>query len=1071
MYYDERGRVVQTITENHKGGTDRLSNEQDWKGELQQMVLEHHSKDDLGVINEEVTILSEYVYAHNGELLETYQTIDDDPRILVASYNYNILGELVEKNVHQEEGSTAFLQSIDYRYDIRGALTRINDADLSDGEDDLFGMEYYYETPQSINNTNTTARFDGMVNAMVWNANNNPAGTSDFDKTGIGFVYDKQNRLKSTVYGTGASLNDAANANAYSMSVGSYDDNGNIQSLNRTSDGDQVDQLSYVYEDHSNKLKSVDDSSTSPDNAVGFDNRMESGGIVTEYQYDAMGNMVEDFNKEIEKITYNHLQLVESIQFMDGTKVSYTYDAARNRLAKEVLDADDNSIAKVDYIGAVEYLDDAINQVFTDEGRAYKQNGEYHHEYFYTDHQGNNRVAFGDLPDRNVYIATMEPSRIDYEKTYFQFPNDDIRSTAENHTPLGEGSVALNGTIAGREVGPAKVLTIANGDEVAIEIWAKYNNAFTTNTAVGSISSAIATAFGGASAGTGLENNASALTNALASPSSFLFANEDANSNEPRAYVQYIFFDASYTFKEEGTGYQAVTSASLDKFAKYESGTLTFNEPGYLFVYLVNETNEDKDVFFDDLKITHSSATRSFKVSQVNDFYPFGLPTSNSWRNSGYIDPGLLYQSSYASYDSLTGYYDFLSRNYDPVLGRFFAVDPAGQFSSPYTGMGNVPHFGTDPNGEIFGITAIFGSKLLAGIFSGAVIGAGTGAVSYSAQAAFSGNWDWGAFGNSIGMGAVSGAVAGGVGKALGGTGVFGEAAKKVGNGFDWSKEIGRAFTHGVTQQGVGAAFGNDPSLGGFTAGFGGSIMGSTLSGAKANKAHMIGASSLFGGSISGLSGGSFLEGFASSAIVAGANHALHDLTDPKTYREKCKCYNALVEAARTGGNLAGYGAGAVGAISQSSLVTGVSGSHWRGLNGKWYRIGWGGNQWTGARFLAFSRALSISSRLGFLRVGLGRLGTAGTIASVPFDYYSMRSGQITTQRFAYRATGAGVTIGASIGVGAVYGGPFGAAAGALISGSWWLGEQVYDMWNNTFIPAIRSAMPTGNWSGFRGFR
>ncbi|NQZ78476.1 MAG: hypothetical protein HRT61_20550 [Ekhidna sp.] len=50
--------------------------------------------------------------------------------------------------------------------------------------------------------------------------------------------------------------------------------------------------------------------------------------------------------------------------------------------------------------------------------------------------------------------------------------------------------------------------------------------------------------------------------------------------------------------------------------------------------------------------------------------------------------------------DSLTGFYDFLSRNYDPVLGRFPQVDPAGQFSSPYTGMGNNPHQVIDPNGE-----------------------------------------------------------------------------------------------------------------------------------------------------------------------------------------------------------------------------------------------------------------------------------------------------------------------------------------------------------------------------------
>ena len=176
--------------------------------------------------------------------------------------------------------------------------------------------------------------------------------------------------------------------------------------------------------------------------------------------------------------------------------------------------------------------------------------------------------------------------------------------------------------------------------------------------------------------------------------------------------------------------------------------------------------------------------------------------------------------------------------------------------------MGNIPHFGVDPNGEIFGITSV----LLATIVKGALIGAGTGAISYSAQTAITGqSWNWGAFGKSIGMGAVSGAVAGGVGHAFGEVGKFGH-------------ELGRAFTHGITQQGVGAAFGVDPSLGGFAAGVGGSLLGSGLH--NASTGVQIGGSALFGGAIAELSGGDFWQGFTTSAIVAGANHALHKWTD-----------------------------------------------------------------------------------------------------------------------------------------------------------------------------------------------
>ena len=129
---------------------------------------------------------------------------------------------------------------------------------------------------------------------------------------------------------------------------------------------------------------------------------------------------------------------------------------------------------------------------------------------------------------------------------------------------------------------------------------------------------------------------------------------------------------------------------------------MEFDRDGHLFVYVANESgNAGGEVYFDDLRVTHESGRTGYKATQVNEYYPFGLPTSNSWRAPGYIDPGLLYQSSYASYDSLTGYYDFLSRSYDPVLGRFFAVDPQDQFASGYIGMGNNPVMMVDPDGEL----------------------------------------------------------------------------------------------------------------------------------------------------------------------------------------------------------------------------------------------------------------------------------------------------------------------------------------------------------------------------------
>lgn len=65
-------------------------------------------------------------------------------------------------------------------------------------------------------------------------------------------------------------------------------------------------------------------------------------------------------------------------------------------------------------------------------------------------------------------------------------------------------------------------------------------------------------------------------------------------------------------------------------------------------------------------------------------------------------------------------------------------MDPAGQFSSPYTGMGNMPHMGVDPNGEIFGLPflpALFKSLMIAMSYAPTVTVTATAATSVSAAA------------------------------------------------------------------------------------------------------------------------------------------------------------------------------------------------------------------------------------------------------------------------------------------------------------------------------------------------
>lgn len=863
IYYDNELRAIQTVSENHLGGTDRLTNQLDWKGELSKMLLEHSDG------NNDLKILSEYEYEHNGQLLRSWQTINEagitaGPRVLVSEFKYNVLGQMIEKNLHSTNG-ISFLQSVDYDYNIKGWTSAINNADLSGGEGDLFGMEYNYTNSVTVNGSTVPGRYDGVVSSLKWNTTNN-LPNNDFGKTISGFNYDERNRLQNTKYAMG----DGSEASHYDMST-TYDDNGNIKNLTRKSGGVAIDNLGYTYYDNSNRLKNVSDSEAAGE---GFKD-IPSTVATEEYRYDSNGNMIEDYNKEIVDVDYNNMQYVTKIEFGDGTEVRYSYDAAGNRLTKAIVSGDNQEIARVDYVGLVEYLDDEVNQVFTDEGRAYRQNDAYHYEYFLTDHQGNNRVAFGNLPERNIYTATMETEKSSMEESEFSFPSN-IRSTAHNHTPLQNESVALNGTQAGKQVGPAKVLTIADGDEVEIDVWAKYTYGSWNNSAIANITSIISSAFGGASTGTGAESASGSLSNALGNP----VANELFNGNssgEPEAYLQYLFFDANYAFDDTKSGFELVGGSSQGKFSKLSSGKIKFNEAGYLFVYVVNESNQNQNVYFDDFSITHSSGTESFKVSQVNEFYPFGLATDKSWRSEGYVDPGLLYQSAYASYDSLTGYYDFLARSYDPALGRFFAVDPANQFSSPYTGMGNMPHIGIDPDGR----KTIFGNILRNGALKGAFDLADFIGTRRTYGKAASERYAGGVIKQDAIKAASAYLTAG-----FGGTIETLLTAKKI-TALDAA--LSQTFVHG-TIQGASSKLSGGTFASGFASGAFGSAASSLLgelttvtdentnvtSYRKGGRLANLVGSSVIGGVGSSIAGGDFYAGFVQAGIVAGANHLSH---------------------------------------------------------------------------------------------------------------------------------------------------------------------------------------------------
>lgn len=128
-----------------------------------------------------------------------FTSVSFGEEVLLANNKYNALGEVIENNIHSTDGGANFLQSVDYRYNINGFLTHINNAErivdgTNDDSNDLFGMQLYYET---LNETGSnTGKYNGMVSSQSW-------GTPYLKEGGIpiyNYTYDKINRLKSALF-------------------------------------------------------------------------------------------------------------------------------------------------------------------------------------------------------------------------------------------------------------------------------------------------------------------------------------------------------------------------------------------------------------------------------------------------------------------------------------------------------------------------------------------------------------------------------------------------------------------------------------------------------------------------------------------------------------------------------------------------------------------------------------------------------------------------------------------------------------------------------------------------------
>lgn len=693
QYYDRYYRPLQVISENHLGGLDRNTNYYDELRQLSETRFSHH--------NAAVIVHKKFQYDHAGRIKQIFQNINNAPTDqLVAQYEYNALGQLIDKKLHNTTG-TAFLQSVDYRYNIRGWVSSINNAQLNqssvnDDTDDYFGMEFSYNTVES--GLANTQYYNGNISSVKWKGFGETAGAAE--QQSYKYDYDKAGRLLNATSQRHTGSAWTKETGALNESV-LYDHNGNLQTLQRNHRKHQltgtlpgyvaemVDDLTYTYSaTQGNQLLKVEDAVSTDTGTGDFKN---NASIASEYTYNADGNLTADENKGIEAVDYNVLGKVSRIEFSNGKIITYLYDAGGNKLQMKTTLG--SAVHTTDYVGGFVYVDGALSFFGSPEGRVVKKGSGFEYQYAIGDHQGNTRLMFTSAtPEPEGPTATFEGNSSDDSGEYANVdPNFVVTSFAANHTTSGGKVVKMNQSYP---IGPSKSLAVYPGDQVDFEVWEYHEGSAgfgSTSPALTTLISMVSGVFGGTSGGVG---ESGMIYDGVEEAFSTFGAGANQGDSRPAAYLNFIVFDRNY--KVLDAGWQLAPAATFTK-QKISFPTMNIEEPGFVYVWLSYEDESNNLVFFDDLKVTHTKS----RVLQYNEYYPFGLETAGSWTRE---DSGndFLYNSG-NELNRNTGWYETFFRGYDPALGRFHQVDPlatAASSHTPYNYAFNDPVLFNDPNGD-----------------------------------------------------------------------------------------------------------------------------------------------------------------------------------------------------------------------------------------------------------------------------------------------------------------------------------------------------------------------------------
>ncbi len=168
IFYDTRGRAVRSYVKNYLGGYNQVDTKLDFTGKPITTITHH--KRTSATADAVMTTTENFTYDAQDRVVSHGHNINGVTNQTLSDNTYDELGHLITKRLGIYRPTTSSpiqpMQTVDYKYNIRGWLTDINNVNALGS--DLFAFRISYNNVDNSDDPLASSLYNGNISETYW---------------------------------------------------------------------------------------------------------------------------------------------------------------------------------------------------------------------------------------------------------------------------------------------------------------------------------------------------------------------------------------------------------------------------------------------------------------------------------------------------------------------------------------------------------------------------------------------------------------------------------------------------------------------------------------------------------------------------------------------------------------------------------------------------------------------------------------------------------------------------------------------------------------------------------------